>query len=229
MSDETTKRNEAVAEIVAEWMPHFQKYADPHEESAGFDMAGDAVSALEEVLAASKRDGEMLKAARARVRELDGLLGGAADALLGAAIRLWEGRTEAPRQNGDAQGAASNTAALREALEGCRDYLYDMLRDAFYDAQVMSHSDNPRMERCEREQQLHREVEAALAAPPRNCDVGTAEEQAQRFQDFCDDSQVDEDYTSICARCTLRRERNCGLAWAQLPYEAPAAQEGGEP
>lgn len=43
--------------------------------------------------AASKRDGEMLKAALARVRELEGLLGGAADALLDAAIRRREGLT----------------------------------------------------------------------------------------------------------------------------------------
>ena len=26
---------------------------------------------------------------------------------------------------------------------------------------------------------------SALSAPPRNCDVGTAEEQAERFQKFC--------------------------------------------
>lgn len=28
---------------------------------------------------------------------------------------------------------------------------------------------------------------AALAAPPRNCDVGTAEDQAERFYAFCGD------------------------------------------
>lgn len=63
-----------------------------------------------------------------------------------------------------------------------------------------------------------------LAIPLRNCDVGTAEEQAHRFQDFCDDSQIDEDYSSMCKRCSLRKMKHCELAWAQMPYEA---KEGG--
>ncbi len=52
----TAEKNETLADIVAKWMPHFKKYADPHVESAGFDMAGDAVSALGEISEAWKRE-----------------------------------------------------------------------------------------------------------------------------------------------------------------------------
>ena len=65
---------------------------------------------------------------------------------------------------------------------------------------------------------------ALSANPIRNCDVGTAEEQSHRFQDFCDDSQTDEDYSSMCKWCSLRKMKHCELAWAQMPY----AQEGAD-
>ena len=67
---------------------------------------------------------------------------------------------------------------------------------------------------------LSSRIERALSAPLRNFDVGTAEEQVKRFEEFCEDSQVDEDYTPMCARCTLRREKHCELAWARMPYES---------
>lgn len=63
----------------------------------------------------------------------------------------------------------------------------------------------------------------ALAKPPRNCDVGTAQEQAIRFAEFC--SQYRQ-----CDACPLneecyRTETDCEFAWEQMPY-APA-QKGG--
>ena len=39
-------------------------------------------------------------------------------------------------------------------------------------------------------------INGALAAPPRNCDVGTAEEQARRYQELCDRHTCG----SICSR-----------------------------
>lgn len=67
-------------------------------------------------------------------------------------------------------------------------------------------------------------IQKALLEKPRNCDVGTAEEQGKRFQEFCDDSQTDEDFCSMCARCSLKKEGHCEIVWAQMPYEA---EEGG--
>ena len=55
-------------------------------------------------------------------------------------------------------------------------------------------------------------IETAISVPPRNCDVGTPEEQNERFLKFC---------TSMdCERyCPLFKADSCELAWAQMPYE----------
>jgi hypothetical protein len=58
-------------------------------------------------------------------------------------------------------------------------------------------------------------IDTALAAPPRNCDVGTAEEQTKRLRANC------EQHKPTCKGCKcftdIRRE-NCWLKWAQMPY-----------
>ena len=57
-------------------------------------------------------------------------------------------------------------------------------------------------------------INAALAAPARNCDVGTAEEQAKRLHRFC----ISQD----CVTCPCDRGKadgRCEFAWMQLPYE----------
>lgn len=60
----------------------------------------------------------------------------------------------------------------------------------------------------------------ALAAPPRNCDVGTAEEQEKRFHDFCRARHLPRmEDSSYCAyKCPLEGDTCCGLQWAQMPY-----------
>lgn len=61
----------------------------------------------------------------------------------------------------------------------------------------------------------------ALAEPMRNCDVGTVEEQSQRFDAFCDAHKyVGDDGANWCSRtCPCYNEINCGVNWAQMPYE----------
>ncbi len=56
-------------------------------------------------------------------------------------------------------------------------------------------------------------AKTALAAPARNCDVGTAEEQSRRFDEFCS--------TRVrgCSDCPLVVNRCCKLGWAQMTYE----------
>ena len=65
---------------------------------------------------------------------------------------------------------------------------------------------------------------AALAAPPRNCDAGTAEEQLKRFKDFCRIISKDE----TCDGCPLLPQcsalEHCTLKWAQMPYEEGGAK-----
>ena len=61
-----------------------------------------------------------------------------------------------------------------------------------------------------------KEARAVLSAPPRNCDVGKAEEQTERFKLFCNRRE--------CVTCELNRRSpfrfGCFSAWAQMPYEA---------
>lgn len=61
-------------------------------------------------------------------------------------------------------------------------------------------------------------MDAALAKPPRNCDVGTPEEQAERYENLCDSHTCG----SICSGsgCPLYDYDCSPFAWAQMPYEA---------
>ena len=88
----------------------------------------------------------------------------------------------------------SNTAAMRDAL---------LIVKRLFDGRLMWQPDI---------RKAHEAVNAALAAPPRNCDVGTEKEQNERFLKFC---------TSIdCKRyCPLFKADSCELAWAQMPYD----------
>ena len=64
-------------------------------------------------------------------------------------------------------------------------------------------------------------MKAALAAPPRNCEIGTAEEQERRFKEFCAAHWSINNVDSECAGCPLTIEgAECEFAWAQMQYEA---------
>lgn len=52
---------------------------------------------------------------------------------------------------------------------------------------------------------------SALSAPPRNCDVGTAEEQVRRHLEWCERNAYKCQSTPSCAVCLAE--------WAQMPYE----------
>ena len=62
----------------------------------------------------------------------------------------------------------------------------------------------------------HKAVDAALAKTPRNCDVGNAEEQFERFDRWCN-SRVIENCCGVCCR-------KCLIAWSQMPYEGGCAE-----
>ena len=50
----------------------------------------------------------------------------------------------------------------------------------------------------------------AIYAPPRNCDVGTAEEQGERFEKFCDSNKHGGDVYA-CDNCKFLPSEHCGL------------------
>lgn len=65
-------------------------------------------------------------------------------------------------------------------------------------------------------------VTATLSEPPRNCDVGTIDEQLRRFYNFC--------IPRKCETCPLNAAEDglmgeCGVRWAQTPYENEATDE----
>lgn len=70
-------------------------------------------------------------------------------------------------------------------------------------------------------------IEQALSAPPRNCDVGTAEDQAKRFDDFCNSHMYNTNYKN-CGNCPLWSSgtigKYCELRWSQMSYESEESE-----
>ncbi len=102
----------------------------------------------------------------------------------------------------------SNAAAMREALKASRDY-FVALRE--------------KVSGCLSEQYLTQRIaniDAALSAPPRNCDVGDAAEQSERLAKFCKANyEKAEKDKHICSECQFNDcIGECPLKWAQLPF-----------
>ena len=102
---------------------------------------------------------------------------------------------------------ASNVKAMREALKQADAVLSLISKSAwFIDANFVV---------TKAVIEAGNAIEAALAEQPRNCDIGTSEEQIKRFQRFCD--------TRPCDMCTLKNKVNetldCAIHWAQMPYK----------
>ena len=69
-------------------------------------------------------------------------------------------------------------------------------------------------------------VRKALALPLRQCDVGTAKEQAERFKHFCAQNYSACDVDMECCRCPIEREKaDCEFAWGQLPHKESEATD----
>ena len=72
-----------------------------------------------------------------------------------------------------------------------------------------------------------REAKAVIDEPRRNCDVGTAEEQAKRYARYCD-TYLRDDRSKPCTDCPCCGRipfGKCEFAWAQMPYEEGGAGE----
>ena len=72
---------------------------------------------------------------------------------------------------------------------------------------------------------MQEKARAALSKPPRQCDVGTPEEQTRRmFEQYCSE-QISCYELPSGEHCPLHcKGVDCRLAWAQMPY---TAEEGG--
>lgn len=114
----------------------------------------------------------------------------------------------------DKSSQVGNVAELREAVKSLLDLLYDFGIDE--ETVLISHADPVKRESMHTDRTLAvlRKAKAALSEPLKNCEVGTAEEQKQRFDVFCSRGN--------CDNCPFVEEglwSNCAIRWAQMPYE----------
>lgn len=72
--------------------------------------------------------------------------------------------------------------------------------------------------------ELMHQIDAALAAPPRNCDVGTANDQAERYSRYCDKFTLGGMHCETCPCCGKIQFGKCEFAWAQMPYKEGGAK-----
>ena len=129
-----------------------------------------------------------------------------------------------------AKTIVGNRTKLREALEKAKKAI---CHHAEHVCQSLSWENSDIQSNCADVLCAHRDlckaktaINAALAAPARNCDVGTVEEQEQRYEKFCDSHKwVDDEGANACMpECPLSKTLDCALAWAQMPYEKGGAE-----
>ena len=100
-----------------------------------------------------------------------------------------------------------NTAKMREALEQAKRVLHCAIVSDILKGEDARKAFNA--------------VTATLSAPPRNCDVGTAEEQSERYEKFCYAHRSREKGCGDCPLCDIPC---CEFAWLQMPYEEGGAR-----
>lgn len=104
----------------------------------------------------------------------------------------------------------------------------NMIRDALVKAETLlaiaTYDDGVIIEEVNK---IRDEIKNALSAPPRNCDIGTADEQAQRFHEFCKRNQSP--IQGMCSSsCPCKHQPDmchCYAAWSQMPYKKGEADE----
>ena len=120
---------------------------------------------------------------------------------------------------------ASNVKAMREALEIAKKAICNHAR-ACHTCDSLAWENSTINANCADILCAHRDlckaktaIQKALSAPPRNCDLGTAEEQEVRFRNYCwNHSSRDKNMECQCPIDT-EGKAGCKLEWAQMPYE----------
>lgn len=106
---------------------------------------------------------------------------------------------------------AGNFAALREALQKAAESAAEIMERVRHKDGLAFNTAN----------YIAGVARTALAAPPRNCDVGTAEEQDARYNKLCEPLRS-------CGQCPVYVKAqgvdHCEFAWAQMPYEDGGAK-----
>lgn len=98
---------------------------------------------------------------------------------------------------------------MREALEIARRFVYASTQTMGRDLLVNDRCGKPYILTP---QYALGEIDAALAEPVRNCEVGTAEEQYERFRDMC--------FKTNCEGLVKHNILSeYAFKWSQMPYE----------
>lgn len=107
----------------------------------------------------------------------------------------------------------SNNQKLREALELCDKIMSDV---------VAGTRDISPLEAFD---EMGGIIDKALAAPLRNCEVGSAEEQYERLESFCT-RHFRYANDNPCAGCPLFKDDSlpCVYRFLQMPYEKGGAE-----
>ena len=106
---------------------------------------------------------------------------------------------------------ASNVKAMREALSDACYAMFNFLKTKDGGYEEMAEALD--------------KAKAALAGPPRNCDVGTLEEQSDRFEKFCysynccSKCPVKSIFESSNRKKKLNEITRCEIIWSQMPYK----------
>ena len=117
------------------------------------------------------------------------------------------GREATDRQPVTDCNRLGNTAKMREALSDACYAMFNFLKTQNGGYEEMAKALD--------------KAKSALAIPPRNCDVGTADEQFRRFNMFC--------LPIKCRECKLYTEEglyDCIFRWLQMPYKEGDAKNG---
>ena len=110
-----------------------------------------------------------------------------------------------------------NVAAMREALVAVKKGIDGMgISSLDCDPMILM---SALTQICAR---LSARIDAALALPLRNCDVGTVEEQKNRFDHWCFHYHTGR-CSRNCSALPAKTFKECTLRWAQMPY----TEEGG--
>ena len=126
-----------------------------------------------------------------------------AESINGWAMRLAEA-CEQPVTNCNQLG---NAAAMRKALSDACYAMFNFLKTQNGGYEEMTEALD--------------KAKSVLSTPPRNCDVGTAEEQSERYEKFCYAHRSREKGCGDCPLCDIVC---CGFAWLQMPYEEVGAK-----
>lgn len=100
------------------------------------------------------------------------------------------------------RNSVGNAAAMREALKAVKDGIETDV--------LLPYGELATEGKYVLAAEINKKVLSALSAPLRNCDVGTAEEQIQRFNDYCNAHYSIKCNEPECGACPLWTSGLCG-------------------